>query len=122
MTAAIRRRRSTLVAGSAITPAACAAITSGRRAAVVVDGGVHQRADMCGLGLRSKQKPPIALGVESTALRPTAVLGCLSLPDDVLLDAGLLPELAVFGDTFHCATASTIWDWGTSVPFVSTSQ
>lgn len=37
MSAAIPRRRSTLVAGSAITPAACAAMASGRRAAVVVD-------------------------------------------------------------------------------------
>ncbi|MEO8166038.1 MAG: alanine racemase, partial [Betaproteobacteria bacterium] len=57
------------------------------RPAVIVDGGVHQRADMCGLHLRTKQRPPLVLDAESSSLTPTDVLGCLSLPDDVLLEA-----------------------------------
>ncbi|MCH8043110.1 MAG: alanine racemase [Planctomycetes bacterium] len=88
------------------------------RAAVVVDGGVHQRADLCGLGLRSKQKPPIPLGVESNSLRPTAVLGCLSLPDDVLLDAGALPELAA-GDVLAFSNAGAYGLWSSPAMFHS---
>ena len=33
-----------------------------------------------------------------------------------------LPDVVVFGDTFHCDTASTISGTGTRVPLVSTSQ
>ena len=88
------------------------------RPAVVVDGGVHQRADMCGLGLRSNQNPPIPLGIESAALRPTAVLGCLSLPDDVLLDAGPLPELSA-GDVLAFSNAGAYGLWSSPAMFHS---
>jgi diaminopimelate decarboxylase len=88
------------------------------RAAVVVDGGVHQRADMCGMGLRSNQNPPIPLGVESTSLRPTAVLGCLSLPDDVMLDGGPLPELSA-GDVLAFANAGAYGLWSSPAMFHS---
>ncbi len=63
------------------------------RAAVVVDGGTHQRADMCGLCLRTKASPPLALNAQPSSLTPTDVLGCLSLPADVLAESSLLPRL-----------------------------
>jgi diaminopimelate decarboxylase len=66
---------------------------SGRKA-VVVDGGTHQRADMCGLGLRHKAFPPVVCADHTGSLFPTDVLGCLSLPADVLLEASALPPLA----------------------------
>lgn len=65
----------------------------GRRA-VVVDGGTHQRGDMCGLGLRRKAFPPTVLGGLSSPLAPTDVLGCLSLPSDVLAESSPLPQLS----------------------------
>lgn len=66
----------------------------GRRA-VVVDGGVHQRGDMCGLGLRQKGFPPVVLREQTGgALTPTDVLGCLSLPSDVLIESSPLPPLS----------------------------
>jgi diaminopimelate decarboxylase len=70
----------------------------GRRA-VVVDGGTHQRGDMCGLGLRKKAYAPVVLRAQensngASALVPTDVLGCLSLPSDVLAESSLLPSLA----------------------------
>ncbi len=78
----------------------------GRRA-VVVDGGSHQRSDLCGIGLRTRGFPPVLLrertpspnplppGGEDRArgLAPTDVLGCLSLPADVLAENALLPTL-----------------------------
>ncbi len=78
--------------------------------AVIVDGGVHQRADMCGLCLRSNQNPPHVLVNRSSTLALTSVLGCLSLPDDVLLELAPLPELAV-GDVlaFSHAGAYGLW-------------
>jgi len=88
------------------------------RPAVVVDGGVHQRADLCGLHLRSNQKAPIPLGVESTSLQPTAVLGCLSLPDDVMLDGSPLPELAA-GDVLAFANAGAYGLWSSPAMFHS---
>jgi diaminopimelate decarboxylase len=70
----------------------------GRRA-VVVDGGTHQRGDMCGLGLRKKAFPPVVLSggslTTSATLTPTDVLGCLSLPSDVLAESSLLPPLSL---------------------------
>jgi diaminopimelate decarboxylase len=66
----------------------------GGRPAVVVDGGSHQRGDMCGLGLRQKAFPPVVLTTRPTARTPTDVLGCLSLPGDVLAEARPLPPLA----------------------------
>jgi diaminopimelate decarboxylase len=71
------------------------------RPAVVVDGGTHQRGDMCGLGLRQKGFPPAVLPLPSDAspqerreLMATDVLGCLSLPSDVMVEARLLPPLS----------------------------
>jgi diaminopimelate decarboxylase len=66
--------------------------TNGGRAAVVVDGGTHQRGDSCGIGLRRRAFPPVALG-RSGPLEPTDVLGCLSHPADVLAEASPLPPL-----------------------------
>jgi diaminopimelate decarboxylase len=63
------------------------------RPAVVVDGGTHQRADLCGLGLRCKADPPLALNAPESPLSATDVLGCLSLPADVLAEASPLPAL-----------------------------
>ncbi len=65
---------------------------AGRRA-VVVDGGTHQRGDMCGIGLRHKATP-VALAIPTAPLAPTDVLGCLSHPGDVLAEAYPLPPLA----------------------------
>jgi diaminopimelate decarboxylase len=64
------------------------------RAAVVVDGGSHQRGDMCGVGLRQRGYAPAVLTPRGDAAVPTDVLGCLSLPADVLLEAAPLPPLA----------------------------
>ncbi len=72
-------------------------LTSQQRASrqtVVVDGGIHQRADLCRLGLRTQASPPLVLHAHSHAAFSTDVQGCLCLPDDVLLEAGMLPELA----------------------------
>src|SRR5262245_19696367 len=66
----------------------------GGRPAVVVDGGSHQRGDLCGLGLRQRAFPPVVLEARGAARVPTDVLGCLSLPADVLAEARPLPELA----------------------------
>lgn len=44
MSTPVRRRRSILVTGSAVTGAVCAAVTSGRRAAAVVDARLADRA------------------------------------------------------------------------------
>ncbi len=65
----------------------------GRRA-VVVNGGVHQRADLCGIDLRRKSVPPKLLQPERGPVSPTDVLGCLCLPDDILVEASPLPEVA----------------------------
>lgn len=69
------------------------------RKAVVVDGGTHQRGDMCGLGLRQKGVPAVVLPLNPAkgAAQPTVltdVLGCLSLPSDVLAEARPMPPLA----------------------------
>lgn len=65
----------------------------GRRA-VVVDGGTHQRGDMCGLGLRKKAFAPTVLTGPGGSCTPTDVLGCLSLPSDVLAESSPLPPLS----------------------------
>jgi diaminopimelate decarboxylase len=69
--------------------------THGGRPAVVVDGGSHQRGDLCGLGLRQRAFAPVVLDPRSATRRPTDVLGCLSLPSDLLAEARPLPETAV---------------------------
>lgn len=66
----------------------------GGRRAVVVDGGTHQRGDLCGIGLRRKAWPPRVLDARAGAVASTDVLGCLSHPGDVLAEASLLPPLA----------------------------
>jgi diaminopimelate decarboxylase len=78
--------------------------THGGRPAVVVDGGSHQRGDLCGLGLRQRAFAPVALDPRGEARTPTDVLGCLSLPGDVLAEARALPELAP-GDVLAFANA-----------------
>jgi diaminopimelate decarboxylase len=68
------------------------------RPAVVVDGGTHQRGDMCGLGLRRRAFAAAVLTATpagGATLVPTDVLGCLSLPSDVLAESSLLPPLSV---------------------------
>jgi diaminopimelate decarboxylase len=67
----------------------------GGRPAVVVDGGCHQRGDLCGLNLRKKAFAPVVLPFRRATRRPTDVLGCLSLPGDVLAEDRLLPELTL---------------------------
>ena len=64
------------------------------RPAVVVDGGTHQRGDLCGLGLRREGTPPLPLVEPAAPAVPTDVFGSLSLPDDVLAEACFLPPLA----------------------------
>jgi len=86
------------------------------RPAVVVDGGTHQRADMCGLHLRTMANPPIALTAKQTSLAPTDVLGCLSLPADVLTEASLLPELSR-GDVLAFANAGAYGVWSSPALF-----
>lgn len=64
------------------------------RPAVVVDGGVHHRADICGLNLASRGLPPTVLtGEQDGPLSATNVLGCLCLPNDVLAVDCPLPTL-----------------------------
>jgi diaminopimelate decarboxylase len=63
------------------------------RPAVVVDGGTHQRGDSCGIGLRHKAFPFALESSQTNSLVPTAVLGCLSHPGDVLVEAAPLPSL-----------------------------
>jgi diaminopimelate decarboxylase len=67
----------------------------GERPAVVVDGGTHQRADLCGLGLPTRAIPPLLLGESASPPRATDVWGCLCLPSDVLAEGTLLPALTV---------------------------
>jgi diaminopimelate decarboxylase len=67
----------------------------GGRDAVVVDGGTHQRGDLCGIGLRRRAFPPVPFGNRTDRHVPTDVLGCLSHPGDVLAEGGPLPPLAI---------------------------
>jgi diaminopimelate decarboxylase len=64
------------------------------RPAVVVDGGVHQFSDLCGLGRRFRGVPPVVLGSTDRMTVATDVLGSLCLPDDVLAESCPLPPLA----------------------------
>jgi len=77
--------------------------TKDGRLAVVVDGGVHQRPDLCGLDLSHRADAPFTLVARPGPEARTDVLGCLCLPGDVLADAALLPPLTtgdvlVFGN------------------------
>ena len=91
------------------------------RQAIVVDGGVHQRADMCGLCLRTDQSPPLVLASSSSDssssdTTPTDILGCLSLPDDVLLEASPLPKLSP-GDVLAFGNAGAYGMWSSPAIF-----
>jgi len=102
------------------------------RPAVIVDGGVHQRADMCGLCLRKNQSPPTVLpsldssaisqqqigqqGIGEQGREPTDILGCLSLPDDVMLEASPLPELKA-GDVLAFSNAGAYGMWSSPAIF-----
>jgi len=87
-----------------------------QRPSVIVDGGVHQRADMCGLCLRRNQHPPLVLGENASEVTPTDVWGALSLPDDVLIEASPLPRLFP-GDVLAFATAGAYGLWSSPVLF-----
>jgi diaminopimelate decarboxylase len=86
------------------------------REAVIVDGGTHQRADMCGLGLRTQAAPPLVLNAADGPLSPTDVLGCLSLPADVMAEAALLPSLAP-GNVLAFANAGAYGMWSSPAMF-----
>jgi diaminopimelate decarboxylase len=86
------------------------------REAVVVDGGTHQRADMCGLGLRNKAHPPLVLDTDAGTTQPTDVLGCLSLPADVLTEAAALPPLSP-GNVLAFPTAGAYGAWSSPAMF-----
>ena len=64
------------------------------RPAVVVDGGVHQRPDLCGLDLSRRAAAPFSLTESHDPPVCTDVLGCLCLPGDVLADGVSLPRPA----------------------------
>jgi len=89
------------------------------RPAVVVDGGTHQRADMCGLNLRQTAAPPLVLTSSEKTTRPTDILGCLSLPADVMTEAGALPKLSV-GDVLAWPTAGAYGVWASPAIFHAT--
>ncbi|WP_017975748.1 hypothetical protein [Actinopolyspora halophila] len=62
------------------------------RTALIVDGGVHHRADICGVDLARRGPSPhvVENGTDNTPGLPTAgpvdILGCLCLPEDVLAE------------------------------------
>jgi diaminopimelate decarboxylase len=76
----------------------------GARPAVVVDGGTHQRADLCGLGLPATARSPLVLTERAGPWTATDVWGCLCLPGDVLAEAAPLPSVTV-GDVLAFPTA-----------------
>jgi diaminopimelate decarboxylase len=86
------------------------------RQAVIVDGGVHQRADMCGLRLRSHAYPPVVLDSTEGPLAVTDVWGCLSLPDDVIIERSPLPPLRR-GDILAFANAGAYGLWSSPAQF-----
>ncbi len=86
------------------------------RKAVVVDGGVHQRGDLCGIGLRQRGVPPVLLTERPAERVPTDVLGCLSLPSDVLIEASPLPPLAS-GDVLAFPNAGAYGLYGSPCHF-----
>jgi diaminopimelate decarboxylase len=91
------------------------------RCAVVVDGGTHQRGDICGLNLTTNAHPPFALDVPSSwSTTPTDVLGSLSLPADSLAQASPLPELSA-GDVLAFANAGAYGVWSSPAMFHGSS-
>lgn len=90
--------------------------THGGRRAVIVDGGTHQRADLCGLCLRHKAVPPLVLGAAVRETIPTDVLGCLSLPADVMAESTPLPPLLA-GDVLAFPNAGAYGLWASPALF-----
>jgi len=91
--------------------------THGGRRAIVVDGGTHQRADLCGLCLRTKAAPPLVLSeVSSGRVEPTDILGCLSLPADIMAEACPLSATQI-GDILAFANAGAYGLWASAVNF-----
>jgi len=86
------------------------------RPAVVVDGGTHQRADLCGLRLSTRARPPLVLEADPADTRPTDVLGCLSLPADVLAAECPLPPLET-GTVLAFADAGAYGLWSSPALF-----
>jgi diaminopimelate decarboxylase len=86
------------------------------RPAVVVDGGTHQRADLCGLQLSTRARPPLVLETAPADTRPTDVLGCLSLPADVLAAKCPLPPLET-GTVLAFADAGAYGLWSSPALF-----
>lgn len=86
------------------------------RSAVIVDGGTHQRADFCGLNLRHKAAPPLVLNAAVEPVAPTDVLGCLSLPEDVLAQSSMLPPLSP-GNVLAFANAGAYGMWASTTQF-----
>ncbi|HEY2578907.1 MAG TPA: hypothetical protein VGI74_21590 [Streptosporangiaceae bacterium] len=78
--------------------------TLGDQPAVVVDGGIHHRPDLCGLDLARCCAAPVLLGPPRGGARPTAVLGRLCLPWDILAHGAMLPTLRT-GDVLAFPTA-----------------
>jgi diaminopimelate decarboxylase len=64
------------------------------RQAVVVDGGIHHRSDICGLGVFTRGRSPLVLNGSDAELTATDVLGCLCLPHDALVESSMLPPLS----------------------------
>ena len=60
--------------------------------------------------------PPLVLDGNSTGLKPTDVWGCLSLPDDIMLEASPLPELST-GDVLAFANAGAYGMWSSPALF-----
>ena len=86
------------------------------RPAVVVDGGVHQRADICGLRLRTEASPPVVLDASPAALTPTDVWGCLSFPDDILAESSPLTPLSI-GNILAFVNAGAYGVWSSPAMF-----
>lgn len=86
------------------------------RSAVIVDGGTHQRADFCCLDLRHKAAPPLVLNGAVEPVSPTDVLGCLSLPEDVLAQSSMLPPLSR-GTVLAFANAGAYGLWASATQF-----
>jgi len=102
-------------AGWYLTSVLCHQTNQGRLA-VVVDGGTHQRGDICGMNLPTKAHPPVVLNASSSSTTETDVLGCLSLPADTLAQASLLPELSA-GDVLAFANAGAYGAWSSPTMF-----
>jgi diaminopimelate decarboxylase len=88
------------------------------RDAVVVDGGIHHRSDICGLGVFTRGLPPLVISGGNSDVRQTDVLGCLCLPHDTLLESGALPGLSP-GDVLAFPNAGAYGLSASPVSFLS---